>query len=700
MNPLTRILIVIAAFCIAERHGFAQGKNQLDSLWGAFNNSRASDSLRIDAIHTITIKLSRMDPDSGLNAGKYYHAFAASNADREKYFSGAFNATGTCYLNLGMLDSSLAHFNKSLYYRIKFKEKKGEAAALNNIGIIYYKKGDYYRCLDYYHRSLTLKDSLQDKSGVASSYSNIGMIYEQEGNLVKALECYRKSLHLRDSMNDTRGLADSYIKLGGYHMAKQRYDSSLYYVRKGIKYAYLAGDVRSAITGTTNLGNIFEKTGLPDSALFYFNKTLEMHREFQNDEGISNVQAEIGWFFLEQRDFRSARLYCDSAYALSSLNGYAQIQWESCYCLAQAYEELNQPEQALHYLKLSMELSDSLSSAEKSKMLHNKGLQYEFEKELLADSLRIQKEKELSDAEHQQDLQKQSLYTIAGVAGFVVMLVIAFVLYRGYRLKRTTNIELEKKNLLIEEKQKSILDSITYAKRLQEAILPPVEFINRHLPSNFIFYRPKDIVAGDFYWMEQIDDVKFIAAADCTGHGVPGALVSVVCSNALNRSLLEFGIKDPGKILDRTRELVLETFSRSDKNVYDGMDISLAAVSDHEIRWAGANNPLWIVEDGVVHEYKPDKQAIGKETNPKPFTTVTIPIRKKSRIFLFTDGYADQFGGPHGKKFKYKQLEQLLLSTSTLRIEEQRIRIEKAFDDWKGSMEQIDDVCVIGIEVS
>jgi ligand-binding sensor domain-containing protein/serine phosphatase RsbU (regulator of sigma subunit) len=261
--------------------------------------------------------------------------------------------------------------------------------------------------------------------------------------------------------------------------------------------------------------------------------------------------------------------------------------------------------------------------------------------------------------------------------------------------------ELKEEKHLVEEKQKEIIESITYAKRLQDAILPPTDFINKHLLHNFILYKPKDIVAGDFYWAEAIGDLFFIAAADSTGHGVPGAMVSVVCSNALNRTVKEFHLTETGEILDKTRELVLETFEKSTSEVKDGMDISLLCIDykNKKIFWSGANNPLWYIVNDEMKDIKADKQPIGKTDYPKPFTTHHINFTEDSIFYLFTDGYADQFGGDKGKKFKYQQFSEVLLQNHKLSLQKQSELLNMAFDNWKGDLEQVDDVCVIGIKI-
>ncbi len=284
----------------------------------------------------------------------------------------------------------------------------------------------------------------------------------------------------------------------------------------------------------------------------------------------------------------------------------------------------------------------------------------------------------------------------------IVTLVITFIFWnisfrKEVKLRAIAEEKLKETLNEVEEKQKEITDSINYAKRIQEAILPSLDFIKTHLPNSFIYYQPKDIVAGDFYWGEKVGNDFFIAAADCTGHGVPGALVSVVCCNALNRTVNEFKLTEPGKILDKTRELVLESFSKNGGDIKDGMDISLMRINGNTVKWAGANNPLWYYQNKELKEIKANKQPIGKTDNPEAFTTHTIELQKGDSLYLFTDGFADQFGGPKGKKFKYKQLEDLLVSSNDLSISEQHLTLKNTLNNWRGKLEQVDDICVIGI---
>ncbi|MBN4072522.1 SpoIIE family protein phosphatase [Crocinitomix catalasitica] len=267
--------------------------------------------------------------------------------------------------------------------------------------------------------------------------------------------------------------------------------------------------------------------------------------------------------------------------------------------------------------------------------------------------------------------------------------------------ERTLKIKKQKEK--IEHHQTEILDSISYAKRIQEAILPPDETVKQMLEESFVLYRPKDIVAGDFYWIEQVGDEIFIAAADCTGHGVPGAMVSVVCSNALNNTVLQEGVMDPGRILDRVTELVVEQFKKGNERVKDGMDICLCRWNKKkgDLIFAGAHNPLWKVkkESQEIEEYKASKQPVGEFEAMIPFKSEQVHIEKGDRIYLFSDGFADQFGGPKGKKLKTANFKKLICSIQQLSLKDQKEKLNAAFEEWKGELEQLDDVCVIGVEI-
>ncbi|MCB0476657.1 MAG: SpoIIE family protein phosphatase, partial [Crocinitomicaceae bacterium] len=393
---------------------------------------------------------------------------------------------------------------------------------------------------------------------------------------------------------------------------------------------------------------------------------------------------------------------------------------------------------SLEYFELYITSKDSLEKEENQKEVIRQEYKYEYEKQALQDSIKNAEAQKIKDAELaaekaegkrleiQNKQQQQQKYFLFG--GLALALVFGGFIFNRFRVTRKQKGIIEEQKEKVDEayeelgeKNQEILDSINYAKRIQSAILPPQKLVKSYLEQSFILYKPKDIVAGDFYWMEvlsksseQEQELILLAACDCTGHGVPGAMVSVVCNNGLNRAVREYGLTDPGKILDKTREIVIQEFEKSEEEVKDGMDIavvsleqeqegegSLAQNSCSKLKYSGAHNPLWIIRKGAeeVEEIKADKQPIGRFSNPVPFTTHEISLNSGDTIYIFSDGFADQFGGEKGKKFKAANFKNLLLSVQKESMDKQRELIDQAFEEWKGNLEQLDDVCVIGVRV-
>jgi serine phosphatase RsbU (regulator of sigma subunit) len=301
---------------------------------------------------------------------------------------------------------------------------------------------------------------------------------------------------------------------------------------------------------------------------------------------------------------------------------------------------------------------------------------------------------------------KQIRFTFANLDSFFLLVFVYTIIEAQYWWNRFTKRQLQIIDNLkeeIEHKNKDITASINYAKRLQTAILPNDSEIKKSFPNSFVYYRPKDIVAGDFYWLSSHNNKTYIAVADCTGHGVPGAMLSVMCNSCLNRSVKQFGMNRPVDILNKTRELLLQEFEKSEEIMSDGMDISLCSI-DYDasmLEWAGANNPLLIVHPNSeeIEEIKPDKQPVGYRASLDSFTNHRIDLNKGDKIYLFSDGFQDQFGGEKGKKYMGKAFRKFLVELKDIEIADQYDIIDQEFIGWKGNHEQVDDVCIIGIKL-
>ena len=302
-------------------------------------------------------------------------------------------------------------------------------------------------------------------------------------------------------------------------------------------------------------------------------------------------------------------------------------------------------------------------------------------------------------------------YVLVIVTGGAI--VISYIKIRERALIRENKIleekveertaEVVQKNIELDEKNKDITASIRYAKRIQDAILPPDEFVKKFLPKTFVLFKPKDIVSGDFYWLDDKKDQVLFAAVDCTGHGVPGAFMSIVGHSKLDQIVGEQGLTKPSDILNELNKTVSATLRQSyieDNTVKDGMDIALCSFNrkTNIMEYAGAYNPMWLIRKGELTEYKADKFPIGnlKTGENKKFTNHSIPLQEGDTLYIFSDGFADQFGGPNGKKLKYSSFKQILLNNQHLTMEEQGALLEKTIENWRGTLEQVDDILVIG----
>jgi len=347
---------------------------------------------------------------------------------------------------------------------------------------------------------------------------------------------------------------------------------------------------------------------------------------------------------------------------------------------------------------------------------------YEIEKKETENNL-LKAEKELDKvALDKKSFQQQMLLIVL----VLIMGVVVFVIYSLNQKKKTNKIlniqneEILIKNTIIEEKNRDITDSINYAKRIQSAILPKMELLQKDFES-FIYYRPKDIVSGDFYWIKEVGEKIYFSVVDCTGHGVPGAFMSIIGYNSLNRIIDDFNITETGLILDKLNDLVIESIGNQSKEVLtirDGMDISICCIDkgSNTLEYSGAHNSMYLLrnkkniigeiepvladENIVFYEVKADKMAIGGSVNKNKYKTHRIKLEKKDAIYLFSDGFADQFGGEKGKKFMCKNFRKMIMNIQNMDFDNQLSFIDKTMVDWKGELEQLDDICVMGVEFS
>jgi len=637
----------------------------------------------------------------------------------------SLNNIAANYTQLGEAKKAIEYLEKGLKIQEELNDKEGIARSLSNLAFEYDKQGDIPKSLEYNHRSLKIKEAIGDKDGIANSFNNMGIIYVMQDNYDKALDYFNKAYKIQKEINNKNAIPQTVSNIGFVYLEQGKTETALKYYNESLVLAkeINAKQVVAGILG--NIGGIYhilakkadvkvnskQSDSLYKLALSNFQDALAIQIEIESKSGIATTLINITEIYDDMGNTKLAKEHGEKAYKIANELGQPYLTKQISSALSKVYQKLGNYKLAYEMVLLHKAMADSINNENTKKASLQKSFQYEYDMKAAADSVRVAEERKVTAAQLKQEkTQRFALY-----GGLALVITFSIFVFNRFRLSQKQksiiekqkslvdekNLELNEQKQIIEDHQKEIIDSITYAKRIQDAILPPDDLIKSKLPQSFVLYKPKDIVAGDFYWMEQIGDTVLIAAADCTGHGVPGAMVSVVCSNALNRAVKEFHLSDTGAILDKVTDLVLETFEKSVAEVKDGMDISLLSINkvSKEIKWSGANNPLWYFEGVELKEITADKQPIGKSDHRKLFTTHLIEFKEGTTFYLFTDGYADQFGGPKGKKYKYKQFQETLSSSFNFEPIEQYETLNSSFENWRGELEQVDDVCVIGIKL-
>lgn len=592
----------------------------------------------------------------------------------------------------GDYDKAIRYGKESLKLAHKYKQDSIASLMNNNMGIVYDYKGNYPQALAHFFKALRVAERIRDRDNEAYILSNIGLIYTNLEQYEKALQYHRKSLKIRKEIHFEKGISASVNNLAIVFMNQKKYDKAIHYYNQSLAIDLKLSDSLGLSDDYNNLGVCYQETEDYPKSEYYHLKSLEIRQKLNQTLGVATSKLNLGVLAVKTGKFDEAEKHLNGSVDLSKKLGAKEILKSAYQSLSELGDKRGDFKSAFEYLHLFHQIEKELENEDNVRKQTQEEMNYQFDKKQLATAMENKKK------------QEQALIINWAIA-IVGILVLAFslVLYRRWKEVKKQKIVIEEKNRQVEEKNHEILDSINYAKRIQTAILPSNQMRESILPDHFVLYEPKDIVAGDFYWLEETPDSIIFAVADCTGHGVPGAMMSVVCHNALNRSVKEFGLRQPGEILDKTREIIVDELSKNQQDVSDGMDISLCTwnKSTNEITWAGANNPLWIWKKNSTDlvEIKPNKQPIGKHFDMKPFTTHTVEVEKGDRIYLITDGYADQFGGPESKKFKAKNLKNLLVQISNEKTSRQIDILRSTFFQWKGDLEQIDDVCIMGMEI-
>lgn len=581
--------------------------------------------------------------------------------------------------------------------------KMGLGQALNNLGIIQDLQGNYPMALNYYFQSLKIFEEIADKKGISKALNNIGIIYNYQGENDKALEYYLKALKMMKETGDKKGMSMALNNVGIVYKKEQNYSKALYYYSEALRMRQELGDQQAIAASYGNIGNMYDLTGDYDKAKDFHLKSLKIREAINDKNGIASSYINLSRLSQIQKKFPEGIDYANKSLKLAGEIGSLALAEEAHDALYGLYEALGDKGKALEHYKMYIAVRDSIFNEENTEQATRAEMNFEFEQQQQKEKL-LQEKK---DALHNEEMKRQRwvIYFMSG--GLLLVIAFLFVILNNYRQKQKANRLLEEKNSIIEEKNKNITDSINYARRIQNAILPDIDEIYKKLKQSFILYRPKDIVSGDFYYYAEAKKKIIIAAADCTGHGVPGAFMSMIGNDALNEIIVGKGIVTPGEILSKLHDSVRIALKQdtSKTETSDGMDVALCAIdlSTNSIEYAGALRNLYICRKGSdeLEIIEANKQSIGglKSDEKKEFANQKIQLSAGDSFYMFSDGYADQFGGKEGKKFMMKRMKDLILSIKNKNMKEQEIALNEAIDRWKGDREQVDDILIIGIRL-
>ncbi|MBL7920549.1 MAG: tetratricopeptide repeat protein [Bacteroidia bacterium] len=703
-------LVVLPNFCFSN----------LDSLQHIARSQK--DSARINTLVKIAVEyinLGQMD-----DGEKYLIRAHNENTLIKSKECELFISIKNVFFNYKKSKFKLAYElgEETLPLAIQLKNENGIAECKTYMGMCAGRLGDFKKALAFYHQSLPVFEVSHNLAMQMKLYSNIAGVYFDQLDYKTAINYFKKTLEMAIQKNDNKVIGQTYNNIGSaLSNLKNEKEAKEYYL-KAVKVNTLSGNKHNLGYNYMNLASSELSEKNIDKAKEYNKAALEIFTEFKDPYSIVSCLAVDADVYISEKKYKQAVKVMEQAIKICDKTGSPLLMERTYKQMADCYELAGDLKRSISYMRKFVSLKDSIINDEIREEITKKQLYYEFDKKHMADSIDAQAKQKYLQQEVENNKRSASLQrniSLISLLSLLIVGVLAFYIYRGLKKNKQASKIIEDQKRIVEGKNTEILDSISYAKRIQNAILPSTRLVKEYFKDSFILYKPKDIVAGDFYWMETIShnsaeinqqsetgkspaaDLILFAVADCTGHGVPGALVSVVCHNALNRSVREYGLVDPGKILDKTKDLVISEFEKSEEEVLDGMDISLCVldIKTKELNWAGANNPLWIVRNNELIDIKPDKQPIGKFELAKPFTSHSIKLLVNDCIYIFTDGYQDQFGGEGAKKFKASKFKKLLLSVNSSDMEQQQKLIDNAFYDWKGQLEQVDDICIIGIKI-
>jgi serine phosphatase RsbU (regulator of sigma subunit) len=728
LKPLLLLPLILNALS-----AFAQDPDP-DSL-GAVLERTPEDTSRVNVLNVLAYSLHRTNPEEAIKYG-LDAIVLADEIGFQKGLAEAYKIVGLGYYMQGNYTEALRNWESSLKLFELLGDEPGIANVIGNRGSIYYTTGNNPKALEDYLRALPIAEKLDDSVRIGTLLLNIGSVYsEQPSTRDSAINYYHRSLGIGESIGYFNLVSLAYINLGELYLGMENYDSSLYYFEKSLTVVSSSIDLSVPLN---YIGKIYAEKGDYQTAIKYHQDALAQAITENAQLEIVRVLLGLGSTYEKQGNPRLAIENYGKAEGLAREIGLNYELSEIYKGLSEAYAKIRDYRNAYKYLSLRNEIDNANLRREAENKTNLTMFTYQLDK----------KQDEITLLEQQTQIEqlasrRQRAIIIATGSLGLLLLIMAAGFYNRMRYIRETNekikaqrdeIELQRNKIekqrdqlqlqhdMVFAQKELITDSINYAQRIQSVLLPPLTILDGLISDYFVLFKPKDIVSGDFYWIKEVQEHLVIVSADCTGHGVPGAFMSMLGITLLNGLIGDRCYNAPSAILEQLRKKIKEMLvqeGHADEQK-DGMDMAIVVLDrkNRELHYAGANNPLYIIrnrkltgdlprrshsflENGEFNlfEVKADKQPIGIHWEETSFRNHSIPLMEHDTFYLFSDGYVDQFGGKHRKKFKSLNFKKLLLSIQTDPMDRQKEILEQTFETWRGKYEQIDDVSVIGVRI-
>ncbi len=632
------------------------------------------------------------------------------------------NDIAVAYYDSGRFDNAVEKYKEALDINKEIGNRKISSIVLDNIGQVYENTFQYDNAVKYYEQSLDIVKELDDKNEEAILHEKVANIYLEQNEFEKAIESYKQTLKIDEELKDEKKTGATLNNIGVAYHTIGKYNDAVNYYEKSLDLNQKAGDKMQISIALNNIGNVNYDWKKYSKAIEFYEKSIEIKEDINYKIGQAISLHNIGNAYKGLKKYNQAINYYKQSNNIAKEINSQEVQARNFKAFSEVYSLVKDYKNAYKYQRLFTESKHTIKD-EKSQMFEGVRRERTAADKILIASLRhqIQRQKLLAEYEANQRMkeieiknleiksQNEQLKRMRLQISLAFVLIIACVIFtilifNQYRQKKKANIILTEKNELISFQKQQITDSIRYASRIQKAVLPPEEYVKKIIPQHFILNKPRDIVSGDYYWTTQLGSESIIAVADCTGHGVPGAFMSMLGISFLNEIVNKSSNAKSHEILNQLREHVMNSLHQTgkDEETKDGMDIALCVIDTKkkELQYSGAHNPLYLIRSDELTEIKADKMPIGISMRyTQPFKNNKMKLDPGDVLYIFSDGYCDQFGGESKKKFGVRRFKEFLLEIHHEPMNKQCEKLDQQFLEWRGMYDQLDDVLVVGIKI-